>query len=298
MKFPVPGWRSIWMLFLVAAVGAACAPTPNPTAVPPTISPTSPSGNGPCPPPQVEPPPESRFTPLDGTGAIAYSNNGLWLVDPTTGRTVQLHQGSDGTFVWAPDGERIAFLSFLRLNLCAFAFLMLADLRTGIIQPLVDRPGLYSRPAWSPDGKHLAYTDSEGRLWALRLSDHQRRVLREDVYVSKAIDLQGNVVNWFPQAPRWTDGTHIAYLRRNERGGVLGIAEVSLNGLEDAMLVVDTVWPYDGFALTPDGNRLAYARSEEGPLVVMDLRSGERITVAGDASQSVRSPSERLQWSP
>ncbi|MFN3929049.1 MAG: TolB family protein, partial [Thermoflexus sp.] len=109
---------------------------------------------------------------------------------------------------------------------------------------------------------------------------------------------RGNIVDWFPQAPKWVDEAHIAYLRRNERGGVLGIAQASLNGPADAMLVVDTVWPYDGFALTPDGNRLAYARSEEGPLVVMDLRSGERIAVEGGASQSVRSPSERLQWSP
>lgn len=270
--------------------------TPIPTAL--ATQSAEPTESVPCPLPQVKPPSESRFDPLDGAGAIAYSNNGLWLVYPATGRTVQLHQGLDTAFVWSPDGNRITFLSRLRSEPCAFAFLMLADLRTGTIRPLLDRPGLYSRPAWSPDGRYLAYTESNGRLQVLRLSDNQVRVLSDDAYMSKVIDLRGDTVDVLPQAPKWVDGMHIAYLKSDEFGGVLGLAEVSLDGSESAMLVTDTVCPYDGFTLAPDGSRLAYARSEESPLLVIDLRSDERVAVEENSSKSVRSPSERLQWSP
>lgn len=307
-----PRWL-IWVLYLVMAV-TACTATLDKTPVPPTLPPTgtmipmvaahepdeSAARSTPCHPPQVEPPLESRFDPLDGAGAIAYSNNGLWLVYPDTGRTVQLHQGSDTAFVWSPAGNRIAFLSRLRPEPCAFAFLMLADLRTGTIRSLLDRPGLYSRPAWSPDGSHLAYTESNGRLQVLRLSDNLVQVLSDDAYMSKVMDLHGDTVDVGPVAPRWVDGTHIAYLRSDESGRMVGLAKVALDGSESIILVKDFINPYNGFAFSPNGSRLAYARSDEGetPLVLVDLRSGERLEVEENSSKSVRSPASRLQWSP
>lgn len=308
MKLQVQCGRLIPMLCLAVLV-IACAAASNTTIVSPTPTLTSvgistlpanqPSTTRiPSPLPQVETPRESRFDPLDGAGAIAYSNDGLWLVYPATGRTVRLHQGSDTGFVWSPDGSRIAFLSRLRSEPCAFGFLMLADLRAGTIRPLLDHPGLYSRPAWSPDGKYLAYTDSNSRLQVLRLSDNQVQVLSVDAYMSKVIDLRGDTVDVLPQAPKWVDEVYIAYLKGDAAGDVLGLAKVALDGSESTMLVTDTIYPYDGFAFAPDGSRLAYARSEEGPLFVLDLRSGARLEIEESSSKSIRSPITRLQWSP
>lgn len=67
----------------------------------------------------------------------------------------------------------------------------------------------------------------------------------------------------------------------------------SINGSEGGKLITDSVWPYGGFALTPDGEWLAYARGEKGPLVIMDLQKGERIAIEEKAL-----PYEGLQWSP
>lgn len=249
----------------------------------------------PCSPPPAEIPEESHFGPLNGNGMIAYSHDGLRLIHPDTGQTLYLHSGLDGAFVWSPDGLRLAFLSYLRLSPCAFSFVMMADLQAGTITPLTDRPGLYSRPAWSPDGRHVAYTDAEGHLYALRVEERLARVLVEDVYVAQTIDLQGKPVDWFPPAPKWVDDEHVAYLKRNSGGQIEGIALSSINGAERRMLVAGSVWPYDGFALTPDGKRLAYAPGEEGPLRIVDLHGDERLTVQA-ASRPI--PYERLQWSP
>ncbi|MDY7079544.1 MAG: hypothetical protein SXV54_21785 [Chloroflexota bacterium] len=311
MKRKFQSRRLTWVLYLTMVV-TACTSTLDKTPLPPTLpsisvptstvpanEPVELTQSTPCHPPQVESPGESQFDPLNGTGAVAYSNDGLWLVYPAAGRTVRLHQGSDTAFVWSPDGDLIAFLSRLRPEPCAFAFLMLADLRTGTIRPLLDRPGLYSRPAWSPDGSYLAYTESDGRLQVLRLSDNLVQVLSDDAYMSKVIDLHGETVDVVPVAPRWVDGTHIAYLKGNESRQVVGLAELTLDGLESSMLVTGTVNPYDGFALAPDGSRLAYTRSSEGeePLVSVDLLSGEHLEVEENSSNRVRSPSSRLQWS-
>ena len=312
VKCKIQPSRLIQVLYLALAV-TACTATPNAIPVSPTLHPTkapiltATAGRSvetiqstPCHPPRNEPPPESRFDPLDGAGAIAYSNDGLRLVYPDSGHTVQLHQGSDTAFVWSPDGDRIAFLSRLRSEPCAFAFLMLADLRAGSIRHLLDRPGLFSQPTWSPDGGYLAYTESDGRLQVLGLSDNLVQVLSDDAYVSKVIDLHGDAVDVVPVAPAWVDETHIAYVKGNESGQVMGLAKLTLDGSESSMLVTGTVNPYDGFAFAPDGTRLAYARSSEGesPLVLVDLRSGERLEIEDDSSNQVRSPASRLQWSP
>lgn len=303
--------RRLLPTLLLAALMVACASTSNiipvspPLPTVPVIQPAEPPESRPCPSPQIGPPPASRFDPLDSAGAIAYSNDGLWLVYPAAERTVLLHSGSDTAFAWSPDGNRLVFLSRLRSEPCAFAFLMLADLRRGTIRPLADRPGLYSRPAWSPDGQYLAYVESNGRLQALRLSDGLVQVLSEDAYVSKVTDLSGDPVDAVPAAPRWVDATHLAYLRSDGSGRRAGLAQVALDGSERGILVQESVNPYDGFAFTPNGQRLAYAlsadaQSDEGetPLVVVDLRSGERLEISDNSSRRVRSPASRLQWSP
>ncbi len=299
-----------WLLCLLTIWAAACAATTpsSPVATPPRTStpgpaspiprPTGSPSVSPCVPPPAEPPRESRFPPLDGAGMIAYSNDGLWLVHPDTGQNVRLHAGLDGAFAWAPDGRRIAFLSYLRLSPCAFAFLMLADLEAGLVRPLLDRPGLYSRPAWSPDGQHLAYTDADGYLYVLRPGDGSPRTLRKDAYVARAIDLHGRPVDRFPTSPKWIDGQRIAYLKQGPSGNVGGIEVVFIDRVEAQMRVDGTIWPYDGFAPTPDGRQLIYAHGEEGPLVMVDLVAGERTIIMEHASSPARIPYEDLQWSP
>lgn len=90
----------------------------------------------------------------------------LYLADATTGETRRLTKGdfSIWTFDWSPDGKRIAFDRGPGLGLDD---MFRSDIYTvtidgGELRPLVQRRGFERSPAYSPDGKWLAFTTSDG----------------------------------------------------------------------------------------------------------------------------------------
>ena len=125
---------------LAVASSTRSVPTePVPTAI---VTSTSESA---CPPSvTIKPPSMSRFDTIEGSGAIAYSGDGLELVFPQTKSTIIVHSltrlgldGVDGNFVWSPSGTRIAFLyTDLRPEGCRRGYLMLAELSQGEVHPL------------------------------------------------------------------------------------------------------------------------------------------------------------------
>ncbi|MEM9997760.1 MAG: PDZ domain-containing protein, partial [Bacteroidota bacterium] len=82
--------------------------------------------------------------------------------------------------VWSPDGSQIAYFS----DASGEYQLVIADqfgrevLRT---IPLPD-PTFYFRPQWSPDGDHLAFTDTDYQLWLVNTESGAARVLDVDGY--------------------------------------------------------------------------------------------------------------------
>ena len=74
----------------------------------------------------------------------------------------RLTEGEDftaGSFEWSPDGTRIAFDHRVNplINAWMTSDLSIIDVETGIITPLVERPGYDGSPVWSPDGAWIVF---------------------------------------------------------------------------------------------------------------------------------------------
>ena len=101
---------------------------------------------------------------LDGVGFIYERRNHLFLVDVTGGEPQQLTDGDwdDGDQSWSPDGSRIAFTSSRaedrwRLPSPDVYTLAISDGKPTDLRCLTDGTLTCSSPAWSPDGKTIAF---------------------------------------------------------------------------------------------------------------------------------------------
>ncbi len=104
---------------------------------------------------------------LDGVGFIYERRQHLFLVDVAGGEPQQLTDGDwdDSDPVWSPDGSRIAFVSSRaedrwRMPAPDLYTLAIENGKAGELQCLTDGSFGCSSPAWSPDGKTIAFLAS------------------------------------------------------------------------------------------------------------------------------------------
>lgn len=119
---------------------------------------------------------------------------------------------------WAPDGERIAYVSFETSRPAIYIY----NLRTGQREQMTNFQGLNGAPSWSPDGKQLAMVLSKDGSPDIYVMDIATKKLRR-VTRHFAIDTEPS---WMP------DGKSIIFT--SDRGGKPQIYQVTLaNGYEE-----------------------------------------------------------------
>ncbi|MEO9872248.1 S41 family peptidase [Ekhidna sp.] len=86
--------------------------------------------------------------------------NGSW-------RNISKSTFADRSPVWSPDGQEIAWFS----DRSGEYQLVISDQYGNTIKKTypLPNPTFYFRPAWSPDGKYISYTDTDFNMWVLNL---------------------------------------------------------------------------------------------------------------------------------
>ena len=191
-----------------------------------------------------------RWSP-DGSRLVfqadARQQTQIQMIDVATGETEILStaQFVDQQPAWHPSGERIVFSS--ERGDTGFDLWEL-DLETRISWRITSQPGDETAPAWSGNGRHLAYIHRHGGRWALVI----RRFGEPDKILVESADPLF--------APSWRpDGSLLTYLQQSSDGIV-----VQMVILSDPPLVRPLLSGED-FFVSPlswiDRNRFFYSAS-------------------------------------
>jgi tricorn protease len=147
---------------------------------------------------------------------------------------------ADRSPVWSPDGQQIAWFSD-----ASGEYQLMVGPQDGLGGPRaypIPNEKFYFRPDWSPDGKHIAFTDTDYNLWYITLADGAVKKVDTDRYAHP-----NRTMN-----PVWSpDNRYIAYVRLldNQFKAVFvhdvaaGRSHQLTDGLSDA---IDPQWDESG----------------------------------------------------
>lgn len=161
---------------------------------------------------------------------------------------------------WAPDGERLSYVSFENGK----AEVFVQEMRSGRRDSVAAFKGINSAPSWSPDGTKLALTLSKSgnpEIYTLELASGK---LSRVTHNSQAIDTEAV---WMP------NGNELLFT--SDRGGRPQIYKVSVDGGRAKRLTFEGTYNSSP-DISADGRTLTMVHGFKGKfyIAVQDLQSG------------------------
>jgi Tol biopolymer transport system component len=172
---------------------------------------------------------ESFFSWSPDGERIAYAaydsdyNSKIWVIDANGSNRKQLASGSLPS--WSPNGERIAYTAYFGdrpylavMNADGSEQRWLGDV--SLIRRLTGTAAQEEEPAWSPDGRKIAFaSEDEGDIYAMKMDGSGR---------TRLTDTPG-YDHW---PPTWSpDGTRIAFTIENTKGSKIYVMNSDGSGL-------------------------------------------------------------------
>ncbi len=173
---------------------------------------------------------------------------------------------------WAPDGKRLAYVSFFSGR----PEIYIQNIITRKTEKISSSKGINGAPSWSPDGRRMALTlskDGNAEIYIVDLKTRKfSRITRHYAIDTEAV---------------WTaDGTALIFT--SDRGGSPQLYRVEVNSQGQAVERPRRL-TFDGnynarASISPDGRRVAMVHREKGQfqIAVLELKTG-RFQVLTDA---------------
>jgi Tol biopolymer transport system component len=236
-------------------------------------------------------------------GVHGYSDIYVMNADGSGHRQLTRSPQQDGDPVWSPDGRRLAFVrvrggrsDVYVLDVDGSGLRRLAHAIAFRPMPGAPSSGFGANPAWSPDGRKIAFIsnrDGNDDIFVVNADGSGLRNLTRSQAHDRTRIWHGREhkrISWFsPDGPMWSpDGQKIVFRSERDRPSALERASCQPRCQRDEIYVVNADgsglrrltrnWKSDNSPIwSPDGRKILFVRFVHGDVYVMNADgSGQR----------------------